>query len=84
LSIKVAHITTIAASLPALMLHRLRSLEAAGFEVTSIGAAGPEVAVLDGTGIRHIAVPMSRRISPFADLLSLWRGSPSQQEAVCL
>ncbi|HRQ37749.1 MAG TPA: glycosyltransferase family 4 protein [Chloroflexota bacterium] len=72
-SLKVAHITTIDLSLRFLLLNQLRSLQAAGYEVVGISASGPDVPVLEASGIRHIAVPMTRRFSPLPDLLSLWR-----------
>ncbi|MBX3057500.1 MAG: glycosyltransferase family 4 protein [Anaerolineae bacterium] len=70
---KVAHITTIDLSLRFLLLNQLQSLQAAGYDVIGISAFGPDVPVLEASGIRHIAVPMTRRFSPLPDLLSLWR-----------
>ncbi|MCL4872099.1 MAG: glycosyltransferase family 4 protein [Anaerolineae bacterium] len=71
--LKVAHITTIDLSLRFLLLNQLQSLRAAGYEVMGISCAGPDVPVLEASGIRHIPVPMTRRFSPLPDLLSLWR-----------
>lgn len=69
--IKVAHITTIDLSLRFLMLNQLRSLVAAGFDVTGISAPGEHTAAVEAAGIRHIAVPMTRKVTPLADLVSL-------------
>jgi glycosyltransferase involved in cell wall biosynthesis len=71
--VRVAHVATIAASLPDLLLNQLCSLQAAGYDVTAVCSPGPETAVLAGTGIRHLGVPMTRRLTPLADVLSLAR-----------
>ena len=70
---KVAHITTIDLSLRYLLLNQMRALEAAGYDVSGISADGPHVPTLEDAGIRHIAVPMTRRMAPLADLVSLVR-----------
>ena len=70
---KVAHITTVDISLRVLLLNQLRSLKDAGYEVVGISSPGPHVAALEAAGIRHIPVPMTRNITPLADLVSLWR-----------
>lgn len=70
---KVAHITTIAASLRYLLLNQLRSLRGAGYEVCGISSPGSDAAALEESGIRHIAVPISRNLTPFADIASLAR-----------
>jgi glycosyltransferase involved in cell wall biosynthesis len=71
--VKVAHITTIAAGLRYLLFNQLCSLQEAGYEVVGISSPGEDVAALEAAGVRHIAVPMSRNLSPAADLVSLWR-----------
>jgi glycosyltransferase involved in cell wall biosynthesis len=68
---RVAHITTVDSSLHYLLLNQLRSLQAAGYDVVGISSAGPDVAVLEAAGIRHIPVTISRNISPVQDLKSL-------------
>jgi len=72
-AVKVAHITTIAMSLRYLLLNQLRSLRQAGYEVVGISSPGPEVSTVKTAGIRHIAVPMTRRaFTPLSDLRALW------------
>ncbi len=71
--VKVAHITTVDLSLRYLLLNQLQSLQQVGYEVTGISSPGPDVPVLEATGIRHLSVPMSRNFTPLADLVSLWR-----------
>jgi glycosyltransferase involved in cell wall biosynthesis len=68
---RVAHITTVDSSLHYLLLNQLRFLQAAGYDVVGISSAGPDVAVLEAAGIRHIPVTISRNISPVQDLKSL-------------
>ena len=71
--VKIAHVTTVDISLRVLLLNQLQSLREAGYEVVGISAPGSEVAHLEAAGIRHIAVPMTRNLTPLADLVSLWR-----------
>lgn len=70
-AVKVAHIATIDLSLRFLLLNQLRSLIEAGFEVTGISAPGEHAAAVEEAGIHHIPVPMTRRVTPIADLLAL-------------
>ncbi len=73
-AIRVAHITTVDLSLRYLLLGQLRSLRQAGYDVTGISSPGPDVPVVEAAGIRHIAVPMTRRaFTPWADLIALYR-----------
>ena len=71
--IKVAHITTIDGSLRSLLLNQLRTLKASGYDVAGISSHGRDVATLEAAGIRHIAVPMTRSVTPFDDLRALAR-----------
>ena len=69
--VRVAHITTIDLSLRYLLLNQLRYLQSRGYEVTGISAPGPDVPALEAAGIRHLAVPMTRRMTPGADFKAL-------------
>lgn len=60
-------------SLRYLLLNQLQALRDAGYEVSGISAPGPDVPAVEAEGIRHIAVPMTRRVTPLSDLGSLWR-----------
>jgi glycosyltransferase involved in cell wall biosynthesis len=69
---KIAHITTTAASLRYLLLAQFGAMQAAGYEVVGISSAGPDVSALQEVGIRHISVPMTRSLTtPASDLKSL-------------
>ncbi len=70
---KVAHIATIDLSLRVVLLNQLRAIEAAGYDVVGISADGEHVPAIEAAGIHHIAVPMTRRMAPLADLISLYR-----------
>lgn len=70
---KVAHVTTVDLSLESLLLNQLLALKSAGFDVVGISSPGPCVAAVEAAGIRHIAVPLSRTLTPVADLVSLAR-----------
>lgn len=74
--IKVAHITTVDCSLRTLLLNQLRSLQSEGYELVGISSAGPDVPAIEAAGVRHIAVPMTRSVTPLADirsLVALWK-----------
>ena len=74
MSIKICHVTTIDMSLRHLLLNQLQSMAADGYEVVGVSAEGPDVAAIESAGIRHIPVPMTRRLlTPVADARSLWR-----------
>jgi glycosyltransferase involved in cell wall biosynthesis len=68
----VAHVTTVDLSLRYLLLDQLQRIQAEGYEVFGISADGPDVSVLQASGIPHFAVPMTRRFTPVADLRALW------------
>jgi glycosyltransferase involved in cell wall biosynthesis len=72
-ALKVAHVTTVDSSLWGLLLNQLVSLKAAGYDVAGISAPGADVAALEAASIRHFSVPMTRRLTPLADLFSLWQ-----------
>jgi lipopolysaccharide/colanic/teichoic acid biosynthesis glycosyltransferase len=71
--VKVAHIATVDLSLRFLLLNQLTSLRDAGYSVTGLSSPGPHVETLREQGIHHISVPMTRAITPMADLVALWR-----------
>ena len=70
---KIAHITAIDQSLRYLLLNQLLSIQQAGYTVVGISSPGPGVPFIEATGIRHIPVPMTRNVTPFQDLLTLWK-----------
>src|SRR5687768_17737680 len=70
---KIAHVTTIDVSLRYLLLNQMSSIRDAGYEVVGISSPGPYVGTLEAAGIRHIPVNMSRNLTPWADLRSLWQ-----------
>jgi glycosyltransferase involved in cell wall biosynthesis len=69
----VAHVTTADVSLRYLLQSQLDAIRAQGYEVTGVSSPGPDVAALEAIGVRHEAVPMTRRITPLADAWSLFR-----------
>jgi glycosyltransferase involved in cell wall biosynthesis len=72
-AVKVAHITTIDLSLRFLLLNQLVSLAREGFDVVGVSAPGEHAAAVEEAGIPCFAVPMTRRVTPLADLAALWR-----------
>jgi glycosyltransferase involved in cell wall biosynthesis len=69
----VAHVTTADVSLRYLLLNQLQAIRREGYAVTGISSPGPDVGSLASRGIPHEAVPMSRRLTPWQDLVSLFR-----------
>ena len=72
-AVKIAHVTTVDLSLRGLLLNQLQSLSTDGYEVAGISSPGSDVPAIEAAGIRHIAVPISRNLTPVADVVSLWR-----------
>jgi glycosyltransferase involved in cell wall biosynthesis len=70
---KVAHVAAADMSLRYLLLNQMRSQQSAGYEVSGISAPGSDVSAIEAAGIRHIALPITRRFAPLADLVTLWR-----------
>lgn len=70
---KVLHIATVDTSLRYLLLNQLKSIENAGYEIATASTQGNDVRAIEAAGIRHIAVPIARSISPISDLKSFWQ-----------
>lgn len=73
-NIKIARVATVPESLDCFCKDLLRELvEQEGYEVVAVSSPGPELDVVARReGVRTVAVPMERRMSPFKDLRSLW------------
>jgi glycosyltransferase involved in cell wall biosynthesis len=69
--LKIAHVTTVDSTL-LMLLNQLVSLRGTGYHVMGISAPGPAIGPLEAVGVGHIPVPMTRRLTPLADLASLW------------
>ena len=66
---KVAHLCTVDLSLRYLLLAQIDACIDRGDEVLGISAAGPDVAMLEERGMRHVALASSTRsMDPLADL----------------
>ena len=71
-AVRILYIVTSSFSLR-LMSGQLDYLRRAGFDVTIACSPGEELSKAEREGVQTIAVPMAREISPWTDLLSLWR-----------
>lgn len=70
---KLIRITTAPISLNVLLPGQMRYMRENGFDVLMVSSDGPELkAVLEREGCRHQIVPMTRKMSPLADLRCLW------------
>jgi glycosyltransferase involved in cell wall biosynthesis len=69
---KLVRITTVPVSMMVLLKGQLKFMKQNGFEVTMISSEGPEVAQLTAQeNCPHIAVKLTRKITPFTDFISL-------------
>jgi glycosyltransferase involved in cell wall biosynthesis len=68
---RLLRITTAPISLKILLNGQLTFFEKQGFELLAASAAGKDVEFFKREGIKHQVVPMTRKITPFQDLLSL-------------
>jgi hypothetical protein len=68
---RVEHVTTSDMSLRFLLLDQLRFLRDEGFDVSGISAAGPWISEIRSAGIPVTPIPLTRRITPVADLRAL-------------
>jgi hypothetical protein len=70
---KLIRITTAPISLKVLLAGQMRYMNANGFDVVMVSSDGPELAdVLRNEQCRHMIIPMTRKMTPFADVRSLW------------
>ena len=71
---KLFRVTTVPKSLNSFCNGLLKELKHEGYEVVAVSSPGEELNELaEREGVRTIAVPMERRISPFKDMKSLWQ-----------
>lgn len=69
---KVVHISSVDLGI-SFLLPQLRALQADGFEVQAMCASGPLVPKFEAAGIKVHQIPVTREISPLADLRLLWQ-----------
>jgi glycosyltransferase involved in cell wall biosynthesis len=70
---KIIRITTAPISLKLLLKGQMRYMQEHGFDVVMVSSEGKEwEEVIATEGCRHQVIPMTRRMTPFADLKSLW------------
>lgn len=71
---KIIRITTVPVSLITLLKGQLRFMSEHGFEVIGVSSSGKALEEVNKQeGIRTIGIDMSRKITPFKDLIALWR-----------
>src|ERR1051326_7424589 len=70
---KLVRLTTAPLSLKYLLPGQMRYMNENGFDVVMVSSDGPErEEVIRNEGCRHQIIPMTRKMTPFADLRSLW------------
>ncbi|HEV7783326.1 MAG TPA: glycosyltransferase family 4 protein [Chitinophagaceae bacterium] len=71
---RIIRITTAPISLKLLLKGQMKFMRENGFDVVMVSSEGKEwEEVIATEGCRHAIIPMTRRLTPFADLRSLWR-----------
>jgi glycosyltransferase involved in cell wall biosynthesis len=71
---KLIRVTTVPMALKHLLAGQMRYMKENGFDVIMVSADGKERNdVLKNEGCPHIIIPMTRQITPFTDLKSLWQ-----------
>ncbi|MBL7739722.1 MAG: glycosyltransferase family 4 protein [Chitinophagaceae bacterium] len=70
---KLIRVTTAPISLNVLLRGQMRYMHANGFDVVMVSSDGPELeTVKKNEDCRHHIIPMTRKMTPFADLRCLW------------
>jgi lipopolysaccharide/colanic/teichoic acid biosynthesis glycosyltransferase len=70
---RLLRITTVPISLKLLLNGQLSHFQKNGFEVLAVSANGPEIVDQTIDGVPHLVVPMTRKITPVRDFISLIR-----------
>jgi glycosyltransferase involved in cell wall biosynthesis len=70
---RLLRITTVPISLKILLQGQLSFFKQQGFDVCAVSSEGQEVESIRAEGIDHVTVVMTRKITPFRDLLSLFQ-----------
>ena len=69
--VRILRITTVPISLKLLLNGQLNYFRNKKYEVLAVSADGPEIVQEKIDGVNHQVVPMTRRITPFKDLIAL-------------
>jgi glycosyltransferase involved in cell wall biosynthesis len=71
---KLIRITTVPLSLKQLLAGQMRYVKEQGWEVVMVSADGREVPkIMKAEGVRHEVIPFTRKITPFQDLICIWK-----------
>ncbi|MEQ8476361.1 glycosyltransferase family 4 protein [Fulvivirga sp.] len=71
---KILRVTTIPISLNLLLKGQLSYAQKHGFEVITASADGDDISLIkEREGVKHFVIPFTRVISPWQDLVCLWR-----------
>ena len=70
---KLVRVTTVPLALKYLVTGQMRYMKENGFDVIMISADGKERnTIIQNENCPHVVIPMTRKITPFSDLRSLW------------
>lgn len=71
--IKVCHATTVDSSIRFLLLNQIKNLQKNGYEMSAVCSDGKWIKEIESQGIKVKTIKMTRKISPFSDLVALFR-----------
>ena len=72
--LRLLRVTTIPLSLDKLLTGQLKFMSDKGFDVTAVSANGSEIeSIKEREDCEHCIIPMTRTISPLADVKALWK-----------
>lgn len=70
---RLLRITTVPISLHLLLKGQPQFMQSNGFDVLTVSADGKELAAIRNAGIPHQTINLTRKISPIADTIALWK-----------
>jgi len=70
---RLLRITTVPISLHLLLKGQPQFMQSNGFDVLTVSADGKELAAIRNAGISHQTINLTRKISPIADTIALWK-----------
>jgi glycosyltransferase involved in cell wall biosynthesis len=70
---RLLRITTVPISLHLLLKGQPQFMQSNGFKVLTVSADGKELAAIKSSGIPHQIINLTRKISPIADTIALWK-----------
>jgi len=71
--IRVCKVTTVDSSIKFLLLGQIKNLQKDGYEISAVCSPGKWIKEIESQGIKVKTIKMKRKISPFSDIIALFR-----------